>query len=887
MENKKFAVNGMTCASCVAHVEKSVKKLEGIQAVNVQLLTNSMTVDFDSGVTNVQSIEDAVRKAGYEARLVDNEATVRMEATPEKDSFADEISDLRFRWWTSLALLVPLLYLSMGAMIGLPEPSFLEGHQNAMAFALTQFILSIPVYVINKKYFSGGFRSLFQLSPTMDSLIAVGSSAALAYGIIALYRIGYGLGINNPAMVHRYVHDLYFESGATILTLVTLGKYLESRSKGKTSQAITRLMGLTPRNATVIRNGEEIVMPVSQVAAGDEVAVKPGQSVPVDGIVLTGMSSVDESALTGESIPVEKTPGSNVMSASVNQKGYFTFRATKVGKDTTISRIIKLVEDASSSKAPVQRLADKISGVFVPIVIAIAFITTAVWLIMGYPFEFALSAGISVLVISCPCALGLATPVAIMVATGKGAENGILIKSAEALETAHKVNCVVLDKTGTLTEGKPVVTDNFPAEGFTAEDILQHCASLEKLSDHPLASSIVSSAESKSLEFLPVNNFTSLTGQGLEGMIGGKLWIVGNSGLMKARDIMTGDFEEIPAKLSEDGKTTLYIACESKFAGLIAVADILKEGSNEAVRKLQDLGIEVYMLTGDNARTAAAIQKKTGIKNVIADVLPDGKEHAIASMKAEGKTVAMVGDGINDAPALARADVGIAIGAGSDIALDSADIVLMKSDLNDVTGLLKLSKSVMRNIRQNLFWAFFYNMLGIPLAAGVFYGIFGWTLSPMVAAAAMSLSSVSVVTNALRLRRFRIKEDRIEEDRKLEMSANDMKQKHDVDLELMELAGLKESSRQGIIPACEVKYGHSVKNKFYNMKKEIKIEGMSCNHCTARVGKALNGIPGVIADVSLSGKKATVSLEGNVSDETLKKAVEDEGYEVKEIISLP
>jgi len=755
MEIKKFDVIGMTCASCVAHVEKSVKKLEGVQAVNVQLLTNSMTVSYDDKRLGVQTIENSVKKAGYEAILQVLPGKDGNAANKRPDIGKTEADELKLRWWISLGFLLPLLYLSMGHMFGLTLPGFLSGDSNMMVLAFTQFLLTIPIVLVNKRYFTGGFRSLFQASPTMDTLIAIGSTAAVLYGVYALYGMGYAYGHSKIDLVQRYAHDLYFESAATILTLITLGKYFEARSKRKTSDAITKLIDLAPKTALLIRDGAEVEVAVEQVIPGDEVVLKPGQSVPVDGVVLSGHSSVDESALTGESIPVFKQPGDRMLSAGINQSGYLTFKATKVGADTTLAQIINLVEEASASKAPISRLADQISRIFVPVVIVIALVSTIVWLLLGYPFDFALSIGIAVLVISCPCALGLATPVAIMVGTGKGAEHGILFKSAEALETAHKVNVVVLDKTGTLTTGEPRVTDLLPVEDVTADELLQICASLEKQSEHPLAKAILDAASGKNIPLLPVENFVSITGQGVEGIVDGKMRLAGNRKLMSDRKILANpDVDNLSDKLSTQGKTPLFVADQERIVGIIAVADILKPYSKEAVKQLKSMGLEVLMLTGDNAGTAEAIRKEAGIELVLAEVLPQDKEKKIATLQAEGKVVAMVGDGINDAPALTRADVGIAIGAGSDIALESADVVLMRSNLNDVVTALRLSRSVIRNIRQNLFWAFFYNVLGIPLAAGVFFVMFGLKLNPMFAAAAMSLSSVTVVLNALRFRRF-------------------------------------------------------------------------------------------------------------------------------------
>jgi len=755
MKTEKFDVTGMTCASCVAHVEKSVSKLEGVRTVNVNLLTNSMTVSFDELHLNALNIEKSVENAGYEAHLHEIDSKSNQHSTPKIDYVKQEQDEMKMRWWISFVFLLPLLYISMGHMIGLPYPHAFHSTENALLYAFTQFLLTLPIAFVNKKYFLNGFKSLFKAAPNMDSLIAIGSSAAIGYGIFAIYRIGYALGHNDLQTVNQFSQDLYFESGATILTLITLGKYLEAKSKSRTSDAITRLMDLAPKTALVIRDNQEIEVPIEEVLVGDKVAVKPGQCVPVDGMVESGNSSVDESALTGESMPVFKQNGDTVLSASMNKSGYFTMRATKVGNDTTLSHIIQLVEEASASKAPISKLADKISSVFVPVVIGIAVLAIVVWMLLGYPFDFALSIGIAVLVISCPCALGLATPVAIMVGTGKGAEHGILIKSAESLEMAHKIDTVVLDKTGTLTEGKPRVTNIFSNKTISEKGLLQLAASLEKPSEHSLAEAILMEAEKQQLKIKPVENFLAIPGQGIEASIEKKTYLAGNLKLMTDRKINLQEFAALSDKLAKEGKTPLYVANEKEVVGIIAVADVLKTTSIEAVKLFKAMGMEVVMLTGDHAGTAAAIQSQLGISSVVAEVLPQDKDKEIAKLQAAGKTVAMIGDGINDAPALMRSNLGIAIGAGTDIAIESADVVLMRSDLLDAVTTLRLSKAVILNIKQNLFWAFFYNIIGIPLAAGAFYAVLGWKLNPMFAAAAMSFSSVTVVLNALRLLRFK------------------------------------------------------------------------------------------------------------------------------------
>lgn len=840
---QKFSVTGMTCSSCSAHVEKAVRKLPGVEQVNVNLLSNSMTVDYTEDQVNSQAIIEAVIEAGYGASQYVKAAEKRQAAQPV-DTVQEQLTSMKNRLIISFAFFVPLMYISMGHMAGLPLPSFLTGHHNAIAFAMTQFLLTLPVMYVNRKYYQVGFKTLFRGSPNMDSLIAIGSIAAVVYGIFAIYRIGYGLGTGDMDLVARYHMDLYFESAATILTLITLGKYLETRSKGKTSEAIAKLMDLAPKTATVIRDGLEVEIPVEDVAIGDIVVVRPGQSIPVDGVITEGNSSVDQSALTGESIPVEKNPGDKVIAATINKSGFFRFEAQKVGDDTTLAQIIQLVEEAGNSKAPIARLADKISGVFVPIVIGIALLSTIIWLLLGHPFEFALSIGIAVLVISCPCALGLATPVAIMVGTGKGAENGILIKSAEALETAHNIKTVVLDKTGTITAGKPVVTDIIPNKGSSSNYLLQVAATLEKPSEHPLADAIVEKANQIGLSFLETTDFKAISGRGISAQIDGKACLAGNLAFMEENSITTSELSAQSDTLANNGKTPLYFAEDGKLIGLIAVADVVKPTSRNAIHELEQMGIEVVMLTGDNRKTAETIQRQLGISRIVAEVLPQDKEREVRAIQESGKVVAMVGDGINDAPALVRADVGIAIGAGTDVAIESADIVLMKSDLMDVVTAIQLSKAVIRNIKMNLFWAFFYNSIGIPLAAGVFYSILNWKLNPMFAAAAMSLSSVCVVTNALRLKLFRpkfatpISEPTAPESEILQIEEDD------------------------------------------TMKKIVKVEGMHCQHCQATVEKVLSGLQGVSsAKVDLDKKTATVTLESEVADDLLMQTVNEAGFQ--------
>ena len=753
--NQKFNVTGMTCSSCSANVEKAVRKLSGVDTVNVNLLSNSMTVDYKDSDIDSTTIIKTIQDAGYDASIFVRGSSDSRQIEKAVNPVEKELKEMKNRIIISFGFLIPLMYVSMGHMLNLPHPRWIMGPENAITFAFIQLLLTIPVVYVNRKYYRVGFKTLFHGRPNMDSLIAIGSGAALTYGIFAIFKIGYGLGHNNLDMVNQYSMDLYFESAAMILALITFGKFLETRAKGRTSEAITKLMDLAPKTASVIRSGEEVEIPVEDVVMEDIIIVRPGQSIAVDGIIIEGSSAVDQSALTGESIPVEKNIGDKVIAATINKTGSFKFKAEKVGDDTTLAKIIQLVEDASSSKAPIAKMADKISGIFVPVVIGIAVIATIVWLLLGQPFEFAMSMGIAILVISCPCALGLATPVAIMVGTGKGASNGILIKSAEALENLHTISTVVLDKTGTITEGKPVVTDIITASGESEERLLQIAASIESSSEHPLAEAILEKAKERGISLRNVDNFNSISGRGIVGIIDGKQYTAGNLALMKDREINANMFQDTSDEFAMDGKTPLYFAEDKNLLGIIAVADVVKATSRKAIDNFKAMGINVVMLTGDNKKTAEAIRKQLNIDRVVAEVLPQDKEKEIRNIQASGKKVAMIGDGINDAPALARADVGIAIGAGTDIAIESADIVLMKSDLLDAVTAVQLSKSTIKNIKENLFWAFFYNVLGIPLAAGVFYTAFGLKLNPMFGAAAMSMSSVFVVSNALRLKFFK------------------------------------------------------------------------------------------------------------------------------------
>lgn len=881
---ERFDVTGMTCSACSSHVEKSVGKLTGVENVSVNLLTNSMQVEFDENKLDTAGIIKAVEDAGYGAAVKDEHAKSGAKTSGQSDSqensglsaVEQNVKNMKKRLIVSLIFWIPLMYVSMGHMIyqwlNIPMPpftmNFLHGNENAITYAFTQFLLLLPILIANQKYFKNGFKTLWHRSPNMDSLIAIGAGAAILYGIFAIYRIGYAMGHGDMMVVHQYAHDLYFESAGTILTLITIGKYLETKSKGKTSEAITKLLNLAPKTVTVVRDGVEQVVDAADVGKGEIFLVKPGESVAVDGIVLEGKSSFDESAITGESIPVPKQEGDTIVSASINKSGLIRAKATKVGEDTTIAQIIRLVEEASSSKAPIAKMADKIAGVFVPAVITIALITGVIWLISGATFEFAMSTAIAVLVISCPCALGLATPVAIMVGTGKGAENGILIKSGDALETAHQIDTVVLDKTGTITQGKPVVTDIICAAGKNADKtrLLQIAGSLEKGSEHPLAEAIVNYCLTNNISLEKVTDFNALFGKGIEGTVSGTHYYAGNEKMMEEKGISlsTEQKNQIQA-LAKQGRTPLLFADEKQFLGIVAVADVVKPTSKEAVQKFRDYGIHVIMLTGDNEVTAQAIKEQVGIDEVIAGVLPTQKEEKISALKQAGHKVAMIGDGVNDAPALASADVGIAIGAGTDVAIESADIVLMKNDLLDAVGAVKLSKAVIRNIKENLFWALFYNSIGIPLAAGVLYPLFQIKLNPMFGAAAMSLSSVCVVSNALRLRWVKLhdaKKTQIEPHQDVAASTiADINQHNALDNNIKSTNNDKGES---------------------TMTTTISIEGMMCAHCQAHVEKALKEVAGVTeVTVSLENKNAVVT--GDASVETLKQAVVDAGYEVTDV----
>ena len=816
-----FQVTGMSCAACANHVEKAVGKLDGVEAVGVNLMLGSMSVTYNEKAVTDDAIMAAVAAAGYGARRGSD--TERGKAKSQQDR---ALLAMRRRLIWSVVLLVPLFYLAMGHMLSLPVPSFFFADMRGFyAFVAVQLALLIPILILNRSYFAVGFSRLVQLSPNMDTLVALGAAAGVVYSLLTVFF----------GKVDIHMPDLYFESAGMILTLVTVGKYLEERSKGQTTAAITSLLALAPESAVIKRGDREVTVRAEEIACGDIVIVRQGGRIPVDGVVTAGQATVDESALTGESLPVEKTAGDSVTSATVSRSGYLEFRATRVGSDTTLSQIVQLMEEAASSKAPISRLADRISAVFVPAVIAIALAAALLWYFAGHmPLHFCLSIGIAVLVISCPCALGLATPVAIMVGTGKAAEQGILIKSAESLELMHRVQTVVLDKTGTVTQGLPKVTDILCAEGVTAEDLLCVAASAEQPSEHPLARAIIDEAKERRVPLCAVSDFTAVPGGGVQAQLDGAAIYAGNERFMTLTGVNTGALRHAAEKLAQEGKTPLFFAEEERLLGVIAVADTVKSDSTEAIARLQALGRDVVLLTGDNERTAQAVASQIGVKRVLAQVLPQDKAQCVAQLQREGKRVAMVGDGINDAPALAKADVGLAIGAGTDIAIESADIVLMKSTLRDVVTAVELSGAVLRNIRQNLFWAFFYNAIGIPVAAGVLYPAFGITLNPMIAAAAMSLSSVCVVGNALRLRRYHTAEQ----------------------------------------------FTHKEEA---TMTKTMTIEGMMCTHCSGRVESALNAIDGVSAKVDLEKKTAAVTLSADVADEVLRKAVTDAGYEVVSI----
>ncbi len=835
---EQYTVTGMSCAACSARVEKAVSAVPGVTSCSVSLLTNSMGVE---GTASAEAVVSAVQAAGYGASL--KSASCAPTAAAQEDALADrETPALKRRLIASLGFLLALMYVSMGHMMwGWPLPACLA--DNHVAMGLLQMLLTIAVMVINQKFFINGFRSLLHGAPNMDTLVALGAAASFGYSTYALFAMTGAQVRGDAAAVMQYMHEFYFESAAMILALITVGKMLEARSKGKTTDALRSLMKLAPQTATLVRGGQELAVPIAQVRRGDVFVVRPGESIPVDGVVLEGESAVNESALTGESIPVDKAVGDSVSAATTNQSGFLRCEATRVGEDTTLSQIIKMVSDAAATKAPIAKVADRVSGVFVPTVIALAILTTAVWLLCGQSIGFALARGISVLVISCPCALGLATPVAIMVGNGLGAKNGILFKTAVSLEETGKTEIVALDKTGTITQGEPRVTDVLPAEGMTQGALLSLAAALEQRSEHPLARAVMMRAEEDGLTAAPVGDFRALPGNGLTATLSGETLLGGSLSFVSSQVDVPRSIRQKAEALAEEGKTPLLFAQAGRLAGVIAVADVIKTDSPAAIAALRNMGIRVVMLTGDNEKTARAIGRLAGVDEVIAGVLPEGKESVIRRLQAQGK-VAMVGDGINDAPALTRADIGIAIGAGTDVAIDAADVVLMKSRLSDVPAAIRLSRATLRNIHENLFWAFFYNVIGIPLAAGVWIPLFGWTLNPMFGAAAMSLSSFCVVSNALRLNLFKL---------------------HD--------AGKDKKINR-----------HSKHKEETTMVKTMKIEGMMCGHCEAAVKKALEAIDGVAsAEVSHTDGTAVVTLSKPVENAVLRKAVEDKDYTVTDI----
>lgn len=848
MKTCKFNVTGMTCAACQANVTKAAMKLQGTQKAEVNLLSNSMTVTFDETKLSEQDFIDAVNNIGYGASLYgeNKKSQLKSEWQDRKKTEKENISSMQKRLISSIVFLVIVMYIAMGHMLGLPLPHFLQGTQNALLNAIVQMLLVIPVMIINKKFFISGFKGLIKRAANMDSLVALGSAASFLYGVFAIFMMAYAAPRGNLEVLEYYSHELYFESSAMILTLVTVGKFLETRSKGKTSDALGRLVELSPKTANVIRNGNEITIDAEDVTAGDTLIIRPGERIAVDGFIINGNGFVDQSAVTGESLPIEKTVGDEVISATLNKNGTFTMTASRVGENTTLSQIIRLVDEAGSSKAPIARLADKVSGIFVPTVMIISAITFVIWLLVGEDFETALSFAVTVLVISCPCALGLATPVAIMAGTGKAAENGILIKSAEALETLGNVDKIVLDKTGTVTSGEMSVSDIFVYDKSLSEnDFLAICTSLEKGSEHPLANAVRKKGGNLSLP--EVKDFKVFEGKGISGVINEEKYIAGNIRFLKENEIDFSAVEDKINKFSLQGKTPLIFCKEKEILGIIAVSDTIREDSVEAIKIFNKLGKKTVMLTGDNKSAAEFIGKEAGIDKIYAELLPADKEKIIRSLQEKGEKIAFIGDGINDAPALVRADVGIAIGAGTDIAIDAADIVLIKSSLSDGAKAVELSKSVMRNIKMNLFWAFFYNVLGIPLAAGVLYPAFALRLTPMIGSAAMSMSSLCVVTNALRLRFFKSKYI-----------------KHEY-----------KKTVPDTLPETEEK-GNNI------MEKVIKVEGMMCPRCEAHVVKALTAIDGVeTATASRTENRATVTLSKEVANEILVKAIVDEGYEAK------
>ena len=867
MKKEQFTITGMTCSACSARVEKAVAKVDGTKDVSVNLLTNSMQLEYDEAKTSVPAIIKAVVDAGYGASVKGKQAAAK--AAPQEDPVKKSIDEMKHRLVWSIAFLLPTMYISMHGLFeklfGLPVPQIVgavfDGPENAIIFAFSQFLLVLPIMYLNRRYYIAGFRNLFRGAPNMDSLVGMGSMAAALFGAFAIFRMGWGFGHGDMALVQEYSTNLYFESAGMIVTLITVGKYLEARAKGQTSKALEKLMDLAPKQACVVRGGVEQTIPAEELVAGDEIVVRPGERIPADGVVLSGTTSVDESAITGEPIPVEKQAGDKVTSATINKQGSIHFSAERVGEDTTISQIIRLVDEASASKAPIARMADKIAGVFVPAVIAIAVLAGAAWLAMGASVEFAFSIAICILVISCPCSLGLATPVAIMVGTGRGAENGILIKSGEALEIAQSVDTVVMDKTGTITEGRPEVTVIVTADGVAEQQLLSLAAGLEQGSEHPLAEAVMTAAKAKGIAPQAMTDFRALFGRGVEAKADGHTYAAGNAKLMEEKGVDLKAYEAQLAAFADDGCTPLIFAEDDRVIGILAAADVEKATSREAIAHFREMGIDVVMLTGDNARTAEAIRRRMDIPKVIAGVLPENKAEHIKKLQAEGHRVAMIGDGINDAPALAQADLGMAIGAGTDVAIESADAVLMKSDLLDAVSAIRLSKAVLKNIKENLFWALIYNVTCIPLAAGILYPAFGIKLSPVIGAAAMSLSSVCVVMNALRLRFF--------------------KPDHGAEISAEQTAAAVSSDRKDHEAADSAAAQPVQEKEAIRMEKTLKIEGMMCAHCQKHVHDALAKMDGVTdVTVDLEGGKADVKATHDIPEADFRKVIEDAGYEL-------
>lgn len=867
MKKEQFTITGMTCSACSARVEKTVAKVDGTKDVSVNLLTNSMQLEYDEAKTSVPAIIKAVVDAGYGASVKGKQAAAK--AAPQEDPVKKSIDEMKHRLVWSIAFLLPTMYISMHGLFeklfGLPVPQIVgavfDGPENAIIFAFSQFLLVLPIMYLNRRYYIAGFRNLFRGAPNMDSLVGMGSMAAALFGAFAIFRMGWGFGHGDMALVQEYSTNLYFESAGMIVTLITVGKYLEARAKGQTSKALEKLMDLAPKQACVVRGGVEQTIPAEELVAGDEIVVRPGERIPADGVVLSGTTSVDESAITGEPIPIEKQAGDKVTSATINKQGSIHFSAERVGEDTTISQIIRLVDEASASKAPIARMADKIAGVFVPAVIAIAVLAGAAWLAMGASVEFAFSIAICILVISCPCSLGLATPVAIMVGTGKGAENGILIKSGEALEIAQSVDTVVMDKTGTITEGRPEVTVIVTADGVAEQQLLSLAAGLEQGSEHPLAEAVMTAAKAKGIAPQAMTDFRALFGRGVEAKADGHTYAAGNAKLMEEKGVDLKAYEAQLAAFADDGCTPLIFAEDDRVIGILAAADVEKATSREAIARFREMGIDVVMLTGDNARTAEAIRRRMDIPKVIAGVLPENKAEHIKKLQAEGHRVAMIGDGINDAPALAQADLGMAIGAGTDVAIESADAVLMKSDLLDAVSAIRLSKAVLKNIKENLFWALIYNVTCIPLAAGILYPAFGIKLSPVIGAAAMSLSSVCVVMNALRLRFF--------------------KPDHGAEISAEQTAAAVSSDRKDHEAADSAAAQPVQEKEAIRMEKTLKIEGMMCAHCQKHVHDALAKMDGVTdVTVDLEGGKADVKATHDIPEADFRKVIEDAGYEL-------